>query len=228
MMMYTCVDGHISATSDFCDQCGLPVTLVDSPAPPTDTANAPLVVSGDQAPLPGGLTCPNCGATSPAAALFCEACGYDYTTGVLPDVDLSTELGLSPDPAAANSTAETVSASSAIISGDATPDILPPADQAVGANPDHLTDLPEPVPPHRPSLSRPWVAEVWIDPQWYAFQEANEPLPPQGPPRIIPLGERALIGRYSASRSIFPDIDCGSDSGCSRRQAFLSSADDHW
>ena len=28
--------------------------------------------------------CPNCSAQNPPDALFCEACGYDYTTGTLP------------------------------------------------------------------------------------------------------------------------------------------------
>jgi len=53
-------------------------------------------------------------------------------------------------------------------------------------------------------------------------------MPPQGPPRIILLKDSALIGRHSASRNINPDIDCESDTGCSRRQAYLTSADGYW
>jgi len=74
----------------------------------------------------------------------------------------------------------------------------------------------------------PHVAEIWVDPQWYAFQESADPMPPQGPPRIIVLRDSALIGRHSASRNIHPDIDCEPDVGCSRRQAYLTSADGYW
>jgi hypothetical protein len=72
------------------------------------------------------------------------------------------------------------------------------------------------------------VAEVWVDPQWYAFQESADPMPPQGPPRIITLRDSALIGRRSVSRNIHPDIDCEPDAGCSRRQAYLTSAGGYW
>jgi hypothetical protein len=72
------------------------------------------------------------------------------------------------------------------------------------------------------------VAEVWIDPQWYAFQESADPLPPQGSPRIVALQDSALIGRRSVSRNINPDIDCEPDAGVSRRQAYLTSSDGHW
>jgi hypothetical protein len=42
------------------------------------------------------------------------------------------------------------------------------------------------------------------------------------------LKESALIGRHSSSRNINPDIDCEPDTGCSRRQAYLTSADGYW
>ncbi len=33
---------------------------------------------------PAPQECPNCGSQSSATALFCEACGYDFTTGTMP------------------------------------------------------------------------------------------------------------------------------------------------
>jgi hypothetical protein len=45
---------------------------------------------------------------------------------------------------------------------------------------------------------------------------------------VVLLKESALIGRRSASRNIHPDIDCEPDVGCSRRQAYLTSADGYW
>ncbi len=88
MTMALCQDGHTTQATDFCDQCGLPVVE----AAPADTPSAAE---------PAVSVCPNCGAARPAGALFCESCGYDYTTGALPESDLRTELGLPPLPGAA-------------------------------------------------------------------------------------------------------------------------------
>jgi pSer/pThr/pTyr-binding forkhead associated (FHA) protein len=73
------------------------------------------------------------------------------------------------------------------------------------------------------------VAEVWVDPDWYASQGADEPCPSPGAPVAVPLREPAnLIGRRSQSRAIFPVIDCLSDSGVSRRQAELTTDGQRW
>ncbi|MDQ1292975.1 MAG: hypothetical protein QG608_856 [Actinomycetota bacterium] len=72
-----------------------------------------------------------------------------------------------------------------------------------------------------------WVAEIWVDPEWYADQEADDPCPPDpGGPDLVPLtGKIALIGRRSLSRNIHPTLECGSDTGVSRRHARLSTDD---
>jgi hypothetical protein len=72
-----------------------------------------------------------------------------------------------------------------------------------------------------------WVAEIWVDPEWYADQEADDPCPPDpGKPDLVPLtGNIALIGRRSLSRNIHPTLECGSDTGVSRRHARLSTDD---
>ncbi|MDN5804540.1 MAG: FHA domain-containing protein, partial [Microlunatus sp.] len=54
-------------------------------------------------------------------------------------------------------------------------------------------------------------------------------LPSPGLPDVIPLPRTSLlVGRTSRSRNITPDIDCGSDSGVSRRQAQLTSDGRRW
>jgi len=187
--MAHCVDGHETQAEDFCDICGMPV-VPDAPEPE-----------------PEPEVCPNCGAPRQNQSLFCESCGYDYTTGALPQQDLRTELGLPP-------------------TNDPVPDS--PPDDGDGSAVSQPVATPPPVAAPAVKQHIPWVAEVWVDPQWYAFQESSDPMPPQGPPRIIPLKESALIGRHSASRNINPDIDCEPDTGCSRRQAYLTSADGYW
>ena len=73
-----------------------------------------------------------------------------------------------------------------------------------------------------------YVAEIWVDPDWYEVQETDEPMPSVSLPATVVLGPDNLIGRASASRNIHPEVDCGVDSGVSRRQARLSTDGTRW
>jgi FHA domain/zinc-ribbon domain len=158
---FRCPHGHESTTSDFCDVCGEPIEA--PPAAPTVEAPAGSSAAPTQ-------ECPNCGAENPADALFCEACGYDFTTGQLPS---------------------------------ANPPMADP-----GAD---------------------WVAELWIDPDWFAFQDTAGGCATSGPPTIVPIrGTTALVGRPSRSRGITPEIDCANDGAVSHRHAQLMLDHDRW
>jgi hypothetical protein len=91
---------------------------------------------------------------------------------------------------------------------------------------------PEPqatLPSLAPELAVGWVAEVWVDPDWYASQECEDPCPSPGLPETVPLRlQSLLIGRPSVSRGIHPDIDLGSDPGVSRRQTQLTTDGSRW
>ena len=56
--MPTCVEGHTTEATDYCDVCGSPVT---TPVAQPDSSSA--------------KECPSCGA--PISGRFCEACGHD-------------------------------------------------------------------------------------------------------------------------------------------------------
>jgi hypothetical protein len=268
-----CENGHRSTTDDYCDTCGAPV----HPAPSVGIAR-PVAAPTTQ-------KCPNCGASNPADALFCEACGYDYTTGTLPRSDVAGMLGLRRDPVPVDSSGNApasvpvVSAtpsypglSSATPSAAASPlDIDTPSAAPVPAEVQPVAEAPgepfpaapasdEPVPPvvappvtapdepaavpapveatplddEQPTRGRPaprresYVAEIWIDPDWYEVQETDEPMPSVALPATVVLGVDNLIGRASASRNIHPEVDCGIDSGVSRRQSRLSTDSTRW
>ena len=73
------------------------------------------------------------------------------------------------------------------------------------------------------------MAEIWIDPDWYATQGSTDALPSPGLPDVIPLrASSALIGRTSMSRNIHPDIDCDLDNGVSRRHAQITTDGTRW
>ncbi|WP_249359860.1 FHA domain-containing protein, partial [Promicromonospora citrea] len=74
-----------------------------------------------------------------------------------------------------------------------------------------------------------WVAEIWVDPDWYAHERPEDPLPSAGLPGLVTLRQRSLlVGRPSRSRGISPDIDCGSDPGVSRRHCQLTTDGQRW
>jgi hypothetical protein len=129
--------------------------------------------------------------------LFCEACGYDFTTGTMPRP---------PDAVPASALDLDVGSAGA-------------AAGAAGS----------PQAPVAPAIAVEWVAEVWVDPDWYEAQESEDPCPSPGLPAVIRLSlQSVLIGRPSASRNIHPDINCTGDPGVSRRQAQLTTDGQRW
>jgi hypothetical protein len=168
-----CPNGHASESTDYCDVCGSPIAAA---APAAADPPAPAAVTG-------ATTCSNCGAPAAAGALFCETCGYDFTTGSLP-----------------------------VAASVPTPVVEPPS---------------SPTPP--PAGPDSWVAELWVDPDWYAAQKPEDPMPSAGLPGLVPLRERSvLVGRPSVSRNIHPQVDCGADAGVSRRHCQLNTDGQRW
>lgn len=332
--MTTCPNGHPSQSSDYCDVCGAPMGAAASPAVTTPP------VSADVAEAPAATTkpCPHCGAANPADALFCEACGYDFTTGTEPRepnaLDLDTPLpdAAAPSAPAAPAAAQVAAHATALPAtatkpadveeagqpaldvelpkakqtDDGEADHEPLAEQVaqpgaepgeqpavvpMEATPSQLDDDPMPMPPDPaklppeaqpdavrattqeatpesvpvlmpdepaedaltpvfgrgeapsaaegsvPAVEAPpvaseefeWVAEVWVDPEWYAVQQAEDRMPSPGLPDVVPLRKKTnLIGRESRSRGISPEIDCHADNSCSRRQAQLTTDGQRW
>ncbi|HYG93053.1 MAG TPA: FHA domain-containing protein [Nocardioides sp.] len=217
--MSRCPSGHESTADDYCDVCGLPIeagggsplTGVDATpeaAPPATGTAADA--AGDTAKAPDTTSCPNCQAANPPNALFCEACGYDFTTGQAPRQVSSLDLGTPP----------------ATSSGPGA------ADQGGGADPTPTSETGRPAGTPgdlAPPLSGSWVAEVWIDPDWYAEQDSSDPLPSAGVPTVVQLRSASvLVGRTSRSRGIHPDIDLTTDNGISRRHCQLTSDGKRW
>jgi hypothetical protein len=84
-----------------------------------------------------------------------------------------------------------------------------------------------PTPP--PIKGAAWVAEVWVDPDWFTHQQAEGSCPTSGLPTVVPLrGTVQLIGRGSRSRNINPEIDCSGDGAISHRHAELSVSGGRW
>lgn len=240
-MTVTCPNGHRSQADDYCDVCGSPIeasaesgaaasssvgvgttgsyAAEPTAAPPPGAAPAESADGSAAAAEPESLECPNCQAENPPGALFCEACGYDFTTGAMPRV--------AGEAAAAPQSAE----------GE-----IGDVGEAGDAQQLHAAEDPSSVQnapgtpassvqngPAEEAESFDWLAEVWIDPDWYRTQEVDDPCPSPGLPIIIPLRSRSvLMGRVSQSRNTHPEIDLSSDPGVSRRHAQLTTDGTRW
>ena len=248
----TCPEGHESTATDYCDVCG---AVMGAAAPEAANA-APPAPEAPAAPEGGAggdhdaKECPNCGAPGLPDALFCEACGYDYTTGTMPRpvnaLDLDAPAPSDGNPLGTPDSSGPVAAAGEPLDPDSGATMLRsalpaesvvPADEAaeaaVAATPEDPVEG-APAPPtapasSAPTLTEPWLAEVWIDPAWYRDQGSPDPMPSPGPPDLVVITTSSvLVGRESTSRGITPDIDCGVDNGVSRRHAQLTTDGTRW
>lgn len=86
MSTTTCPNGHDSSDPDWCDTCGAKISGAPSGAsattspPPAPTRVPPMTTMMVTPPV----NCPHCDELNPSDALFCEVCGYDFTTGQAP------------------------------------------------------------------------------------------------------------------------------------------------
>lgn len=103
MTTFTCPEGHQSADPEWCDTCGSPIGRSAGGAAPAGPGG-PSGLAGGAGPVttptatvaPGGtpprvptssgptVTCTHCGTVNEVDALFCESCGFDFTTGQAP------------------------------------------------------------------------------------------------------------------------------------------------
>jgi hypothetical protein len=211
----TCPAGHLSASEDYCDVCGMPIEAAAAapggPAVPAAAAPTGDPVRGSTDAPSAAQACPHCSAPNAPDALFCEACGYDFTTGSMP------RPLTPPDPSPTTVPPPGSETPAAGTAATGTPASAAPADGAAEASDGGAED------------GFSWVAELWIDPSWYQAQESPDPLPSAGLPVVRPLrGRSLLVGRTSQSRNIHPDVDCQTDSGVSRRQSQLTTDGTRW
>lgn len=238
-MSAICPQGHTSESEDYCDTCGAPIESAAAPAAVAPSPADPDSGSGEP------TTCPHCDSPAAPGALFCENCGYDFTTGTAPQ-PVSPDPWALPTPGPAPTVADPPPAPADPGPSGEDPDEVeaakedptegdptegdPAAGEAGEEDPeesDQPTNSGLPTPP-APGPDE-WVAEVWVDPDWYEAQDPEDPMPAPGSPQVVPLRAKSvLVGRPSASRGIKPDVDAGEDTGVSRRHCQLTTDGLRW
>jgi FHA domain len=233
--MPTCPSGHDSASTDFCDVCGM---RMDGPAAP-----APGAPSADVAPAPAAVPaepCPRCGAAR--TAQFCEVCGFNFASGTAPvaaapgspgpglDAPTSGPAAFDVFSAGGDGQADTGSgAGPGPGPGDGADATAGPAGvtgSAAGSGAEAA-----------PGAEAGWAAVVTADRAYYDSviaaggpDAASIEFPGYCPERRFRLtGREMRIGRRSVSRGLEPEIDLTgppADPGVSHLHAVLISEPD--
>jgi FHA domain len=245
--MPTCPSGHDSASTDFCDVCGMrmdgPAAAASSSGPPSaDVAAAPTVAPAPAA-VPDGEPCPQCGA--PRTGQFCEVCGFNFASGTAPAAAAAgsaasgaTATGYGDNGQAAGAATGPGPASG---SGDGAAGPVsegPGADAAATAGPAGVPGTAagssaEAV----PDAAAGWTAVVTADRAYYDSviaaggpDAASIEFPGYCPERRFRLtGREMRIGRRSVSRGLEPEIDLTgppADPGVSHLHAVLIAEPD--
>src|SRR5215470_2690890 len=229
--MPTCPAGHTSASSDFCDVCGMRIGAAASvpsqeseglqqPAPQQAAAEQPAVQQQAEAE-----PCPHCGAAK--SGRFCESCGFDFDAGGS-SRERTIEGVIVPPPGTG----------AAAPAAPAEPP--PPAPIPATAEP-----VPAPAgaaPPGTAPAGGPimWTAVVASDHDYFEDvvaaggpDSASLTFPDYCPERRFRLaGPEMRIGRRSASQGLEPEIDLTgppTDPGVSRMHAaLLAEPDGSW
>jgi hypothetical protein len=193
-MTALCPNGHSSADPDWCDTCGARIGASTLP-----TTSAPGPTSATSAGLHSTVACPHCGTANAPSNLFCEDCGYDFTTGQTPPTPATGSVSAGgPGPAAGSAGGSPTSSSTSTVQIQAVTD---PAAPAIAG----------------------WTAIVEIDPAWFEAKgrDAGTVCPPFSSSTIPLTASPALIGRTSQSKGIHPAIPLDQDPAVSRRHAQL-------
>ena len=83
-MTVACPNGHQSTDTEWCDTCGAPIGGTPVAASPPSGPAVPPAIPAPATEEGPRTTCPNCGSSNDADNLFCEQCGFDFTTGQAP------------------------------------------------------------------------------------------------------------------------------------------------
>ena len=212
--MSTCPAGHTSASSDFCDVCGMRIGV-----PAGVPAAPPGAFQTEAQPLAPARSCPRCGAAK--SGRFCESCGLDFEAAGAPAASVAASASPGGDAGSGNSSI----AGDVPLSGTG-PGQSPTGPAVAGNGP-------------APAATKPaaWTAMVASDRTYFENvvaaggpDAAAVEFPGYTTERRFRLaGPEMRIGRRSVSRGLEPEIDLTgppTDPGISRLHAVLFAEPD--
>ncbi len=239
-MPTTCPAGHETASTDFCDVCGMRVgSAAPGPAPVPATAAA--------SPDGRGQYCPQCGAEG--RGQFCEACGHSLAAGPAQRPPASAASAGGPESAASAGGAAPAGSvpGGSVPAGSVPAAPVPAAESPAGRGagrlataPSYVATMPSQVtaePAGSAVAAAEWTAVATADRAYFdSVVDASGPdaaavqFPEYCPERRFRLfGPEMRIGRRSPSRGLEPEIDLSGppiDPGISHLHAVLIADED--
>jgi len=227
--MPTCPSGHDSASTDFCDVCGMRMDGLATPASSSSSTDSGAAAAPAAVPAE---PCPQCGAAR--TGQFCEVCGFNFATGTAPQpapvaaaADSGPGPGAGPGPGSGSGDGAGGPGSAGPGADvDATPGPAGVTGTAAGSGAEAV-----------PDAAAGWTAVVTADRDYYDSVVAEGgpdassiEFPGYCPERRFRLtGREMRIGRRSVSRGLEPEIDLTgppADPGVSHLHAVLIAEPD--
>ena len=240
--MAVCPAGHTSSADDFCDVCGLLIGPMSQAQPTADAwgspsrapgggaGNAPgpsrpSAMAGTAGPGPGampagGPVCLNCG--TQRTGKFCEGCGLNYETGLLPD-GTAPSFHQGPSPGQGSILAASQYPPTARISSAQPPAPWPSAPPSA-APPSAAPPPAAPVPSWAPPANGTGPASA----SQQGLTPAAPPRPVPGPPPPDNPAPSAPGDPYQYSYSAPPRGDLSSPSGGPRSPSWAGAGTASW
>lgn len=204
-MAYQCPKGHQSTDSDYCSECG---ALIGQPR---IAASEPVQVLDSNKPSGDSNAskeiCPDCGTPRSQNARFCEVCRHDFQdnkTGVA-EVIVASQKSAAP----ADKKEE--------VKQDKCPESQPSAQE------DRVLNVPE---TDDPVVSEKLNVVICVDRDKADSWDGQSPIKPDSRERVFPLDlNENLLGRRSAGKGIYPEIEINDPGVSHRHLKFILQAD---
>jgi FHA domain. len=200
-MEYKCPKGHMSTDPDYCSECGAKMGQ--------SSVNDSLYSKTVEQPNNEEI-CPDCGTPRTPNARFCEVCRHDFVEGK-------------------TGTAEKVVAASQPVQEEP-PRVevkQEPAPQpASPSTPDSTAEVQAPVAKNEIIIGEKLNIIISVDKNRLSQNQVDTNLKPDSVDRIFPLDlDENLVGRRSAAKGIYPEIEINDPGVSHRHLKFIKQPD---
>lgn len=202
-MTYQCPKGHISTDSDYCSECGAKIQDISSQSTSGKASQAANSTNEN--------ICPDCGTPRVSGSRFCEVCRYDFKEGktitaekIVEEANVSNKVN-NPNPNEKESS------------------IIDNTEAKAQTNVD---DVNKNISSKEFVLAERLNIIVKVDQNRLAQNDVNTSIKPDSVDRIFPLDlDENLVGRRSANKGIYPEIEINDPGVSHRHLKFIKQAD---
>jgi pSer/pThr/pTyr-binding forkhead associated (FHA) protein len=202
-MSFQCPKGHISTDPDYCSECGAKIGKSSLPNN-TNDSQAQSTVKEE--------ICPDCGTPRVGTDRFCEVCRYDFTEGKTGTAEKVVAASQPPQAEVKEEPKKT----------DASPSTAGSkiADEAKTASLSQVKAKDDIV------IGEKLNIVISVDKNRLAENQIESNIKPDSVDRVFPLDlDENLVGRRSAAKGIYPEIEINDPGVSHRHLKFIKQGD---